>query len=291
MTQRYPFAALLLLLLLGALAWPTLAQAPQPLIVGGQEAAPGTWPWQVALVDPNAGSALDGQFCGGSLIHPEWVLSAAHCFFDDAGNPISPNGVAVVAGRHRLSGSEGQQVGVAQIIVHPNYVTTQEEDIALIRLSAPLTTNSQVATILRLPDSQSNLADPGVQAVVTGWGLTSDRGMGSDPLLQVTVPIVSNTTCQVAYDDMALTITNTMLCAGADGRDSCQGDSGGPLVVPDGRGGHFLAGVVSFGHSDGCAAPGRYGVYARITAFNAWIDSNLPTATLTPALYLPLLQQ
>ena len=93
-----------------------LAQT-DPRIVGGQEATPGEWPWQVALVQ-SGGDTYLGQFCGGSLIAADWVLTAAHCVDNDA-----PGDIDVVAGIHDLTAPETgfRRVGLDEIIVHPGW--------------------------------------------------------------------------------------------------------------------------------------------------------------------------
>ena len=259
-----------------------------PDIMGGEVAAPGAWPWQVVLIDPSAGSDLDGFFCGGSLISAEWVVTAAHCVYDDNNHLVAPSTVQVVAGRRQLSANEGQRFNVSQIIPHPNYAVTGEEDIALLHLSSPAVLNSTVATIPLATTGDSALYAPGISSIVTGWGQISETGPISDILRQVAVPLVSNQTCQAAYNDDNTTIADSMICAGADGKDSCYGDSGGPLVVQNAaKNGYLLVGIVSFGHSAGCGAPGKYGVYARVPYLASWVTTNTgvtppPAKTSTP---------
>ena len=250
----------------------------QAQIVGGGNAAVGELPWQV-IVYPGP------YLCGGALIDASWVLTAAHCLVDENGSPMSPETVQVTAGEYRLGSNDNteQARGVAQVYVHPNYnANTSDNDIGLLQLNAPVTLGSSVGAIARVESpANDSLAAPGVEAMVSGWGATSEGGAVADILQKVRVPIVSNTTCNSAYGN---TITDNMMCAGlaAGGKDSCQGDSGGPLVVPDGAGWR-LAGVVSFG--TGCAQPGYYGVYTRVSRYAQWIagyvSGGAPTATPT----------
>ena len=199
---------------------------------------------------------------------------------------MQPGLVQIVAGEYNLASSDGteQERGVSEVIAHPGYdAASQDNDLALLHLSAPVTLGPSVGTIARVESpANDSLVAPGVEALVSGWGALQEKGDTSDILQKVSLPIVSNATCNVAYGG---TITDNMLCAGlaAGGKDSCQGDSGGPLVVPDGSGWR-LAGVVSFG--TGCAQPNYYGVYTRVSQYAQWIAGYLsganPTATPTP---------
>ena len=244
----------------------------EPCIVGGEEAAPGAWPWMTALVYSNESNAYWGQFCGGALIHPRWVLTAGHCAENS-----NPSDIDVVIGRHTLSSSDGERISVMEIIEHPSYNSwTLDSDLALLHLS----TASSYPTI---PVAGSVVAS-GVMATVIGWGDTIGVGQPSypDSLRQVSVPVVSNATCN-APQSYGGDVTSNMMCAGyaQGGKDSCSGDSGGPLMVPNGSG-WMQAGIVSWG--DGCAEPNKYGVYTRLANFKGWIDSHvgaLPTATPT----------
>ena len=237
-------------------------------IVGGQPATQGEWPWQV-LVQP------DGYLCGGSLISTEWVVTAAHCVFDQSDNLIPAGQITVVLGEHRLNIGDGseQQRNITQVIPHPNYRSGQgwDNDIALLRLSAPAQPNQFVQPIpLTLSPTHDTLVEAGDPSTVTGWGTTSEGGNISTTLLEVELPLVSNRTCSSAYGN----ITDNMICAGLPqgGKDACQGDSGGPLVIPNGNGGWLLAGVVSFGR--GCARPNYPGVYTRVSRYIDWINQN-----------------
>ncbi len=253
-----------------------------PLIVGGQDADPGEYPWQVRVMP-------GGSLCGGSLIDEEWVLTAAHCVPN-----LAPEDVSVILGDHLLfaGDSSEQTISVSEIHMHPDYSeATSDSDIALLKLSSPATIIADQVETISLHQATS-IAN-GEIGTVTGWGSTSEGGNVSNTLQEVNVPIVSNATCNESYGS----ITTNMICAGyaEGGKDSCQGDSGGPLMVSDGIGGLELVGVVSFG--SGCARPNFYGVYTRVSSFLSWIDSTtsgtdpnpteeptpVPSATPTPS--------
>lgn len=247
-------------------------------IVGGQPAGPGEYPWQVAIVDAATSNPLFGQFCGGSLIAPEWVLTAAHCVVDqDSGLVTEPADINVVLGINNLSdgppnGAQGQRLNVAEVIPFSGYNrVTLDNDIALLRLATPATLGATVDLIDVVGPDDGALFEPGDTAIITGWGDTSEGGSSSNALLEVSVPIISNSICNTpsSYNGE---ITENMLCAGqaAGGQDACQGDSGGPLVVSNGTGVWLQAGVVSWG--EGCARPNFYGVYTRVSQFESWIN-------------------
>lgn len=272
---------------------PVVAGAPrQGLIVGGEPAAVGELPWQVAV--------YPGPYlCGGTLISTQWVVTAAHCVVDDAGAVMAPGDIEVIAGEYNRNQSDGteQQRSVTAVYVHPDYDPSgsNDSDIALLQLESAVTLGPSVGIVpLASSPAHDALVAPGVSSLVSGWGATSEGGSSATILQKVRLPIVSNATCNTSYGG---SITANMLCAGfaSGGKDSCQGDSGGPLVVPDGSGWR-LAGVVSFGN--GCARPNYYGVYTRISSFTAWItaqtgDLPTPTPTATPAsrAYLPMVRK
>lgn len=274
---RYAFCnRILSLFLVLAACWPVMGIADDAVrweeirqrIIGGSRSQVGAWPWMAALLD-----SWGEPFCGGVLIHPKWVLTAAHCVPDYSGSSNPLGGLRVVLGRNRLSATGGEEIDANRVIPHWRYDEyTSDNDIALVRLARP---SSQTLLAVLTPEQESDLAGVGIMAQVLGWGMTgpNDWNSYSDALRQVNVPIVNNETCNAAMED----VTENMICAGFEtgGKDSCQGDSGGPLFVPDGKEGYMLAGVSSWGFD--CAAPGTYGVYTRISRYIEWIHHHGPS--------------
>ena len=216
-------------------------------IVGGTNATAGQNPFQVALLLRAEPDAVDGQFCGGTLVSATRVVTAAHC-----SDFLTAAQVAVLAGTRRLD-QGGQRVNVSRIVLHPGWNdATFDNDVAVLELATPVT---------GVPFAQLATTDGpvGGDVLVTGWGRLAEGGSSPTRLQAVTVPTVSQANCNDgnSYDGA---ITARMLCAGreAGGRDSCQGDSGGPLTRGD-----ALTGVVSWG--TGCARPNLFGVYARVS--------------------------
>ncbi|KAL6109035.1 uncharacterized protein ACO6RY_12252 [Pungitius sinensis] len=223
-------------------------------IVGGYECPRHSVPYQVSLF-------TGYNFCGGTLLSSEWVLSAAHC--------KTKSDVELRLGEHDIWEPEGteQHIMSAKFIRHPDYDSrTQDSDIMLIRLSRPATLNSYVSPAT-LP---STCASDGTLCQISGWGSLrpSDEGSRYPHKLQcLDAPLLSDDTC---FDSYPFQITENMICAGylEGGKDSCQGDSGGPMVC-DGE----LHGVVSWGH--GCAQKKKPGVYTKVCNYISWIKSTM----------------
>jgi secreted trypsin-like serine protease len=226
-------------------------KAGEPRIIGGR---PSAWPWVVALTTDGRAA---GQYCGGSLIGPDVVLSAAHCQVR--------KGEKAIVGRIDLNDvTKGKVVEISEVRNHAAYdQDSHDNDVAVLKLAEPVTV--EAIDLYKGPD----LA--GQSSLVIGWGLTQEGGQPSPKLLEVEVPMVTNDVCSAGYAPDKVGITANMLCAGlaSGGKDSCQGDSGGPLVVKGTDGKWKQAGVVSFGI--GCARPNKYGVYARVSNYAPWI--------------------
>lgn len=260
------------------------SRAPiQARIINGVEVnPPGRYPWMVGVVGvvvSTSGAESESFRCGGSLISPDVVLSAAHCWFSTGtiSNVRGFDFVRVKIGAHDIDAAP-LDVTVAEIIGNQNYVgATFENDVALLRLS----TRVDPATYrpVRLEWDPAAYVE-GTPAIVMGWGTTA-QGSLANTLRQAEVPLVGAAACVApgSYPgppESSLTVTDVMLCAGfpEGGTDACQGDSGGPLIVAAGGGRESQVGVVSWG--EGCAQPGKYGVYANVRALRGFVIRHVP---------------
>merc|ERR1712110_317391 len=180
-------------------------------IVGGQKTKEHEYPWQVGLVTRTGRT----PFCGGTLISPNHVLTAAHCTRSD------PSSMTVLVGEYNIGDEEYTRVDIAEVLDHPNYNSdTLDNDYAILRLANPVSFTNEVSPACLPADVSATYA--GVLATVTGWGTLSSGGSQPTVLQEVDVTVTTNTECNNAYGS----ITANMVCAADSGKDSCQGDSG-----------------------------------------------------------------
>jgi secreted trypsin-like serine protease len=252
------------------------AAAPSSAVVGGNDASPGEYP---AVAEITFGPFL----CTGTLITPSWVLTAGHCSNITAGTVASPASWPPPLISVRVGGvtqSDGERLGVSRVVMHPDYLLTSGYDISLLQLSS----NSTMAPTQVAGAGERSIWTAGTMETIVGWGVTSEGGSQPDRLQEAQVPITTDSYCAGAYSDFD---PRTMVCAGfpQGGVDTCQGDSGGPMFGRSGAGALRVVGTTSFG--EGCARPGKPGVYGRVAddTLRPWIEANaaggVSTATST----------
>ncbi|GAA1724002.1 S1 family peptidase [Streptomyces yatensis] len=252
--------------LAAALAMVLTAPAPATadrVVIGGHPARTVEAPWTVALASRALfGDKRSGQFCGGAVVGPTTVITAAHCLSRGVLGMDwrQVKDLRVIIGRNDLRKSDGVEYPTARVWVNPAYEgDNRAGDIAVLTLGVAV----PAAYTIPMAGSGDQAYRPGEKAAVYGWGDTEGDGSYASALRTASVQVLADTVCERAYPGNAEGDYDprSMVCAGLPngGRDACQGDSGGPLVAR-GR----LVGLVSWG--SGCAVAGRPGVYTRISA-------------------------
>jgi len=235
----------------------------QNRIVGGTISSSDDWPWMLGLVE----NKNSGPLCGAALIHPKWIVTAAHCMESDDGNVLPADHYHVVSGIFDFYNKDyySHMHSIKRVISHPDYDSYNiDNDIALLEL------HFEINDIRPLDIYTGNISN--LTGTVLGWGDTTGNHDYSDQLREVVLPVVSFQTCK---DSTTYLVTENMFCAGypEGGKDACWGDSGGPFVIYDDH--HWqLAGIVSWGEE--CAIPDYYGFFTRVPNYQIFISTYVP---------------
>jgi trypsin len=257
------------LALAGTCAALALTASPSMAIVGGTNAAPNEFPSVSEVV------IAKGFLCTGTLIAPDTVLTAGHCSSITGGAGVAspaaypPQLIEVFIGSNKPG--QGEKVPVSRVIAHPNYLLSDGYDISILKLSRA----STKAPTPVAGASETSLWAPATLETIAGFGTTEEGGDTPDTLQKAQVPITTDAYCADAYDSFE---AGTQICAGypEGGVDTCQGDSGGPMFGRTAAGALRVVGATSYG--EGCARPGKPGVYARVgdATLREWIRQQAP---------------
>ncbi len=240
-------------------------EKPRLRIVGGTTTSIRDYPWQVII---SAGDFI----CGGSIIADKWVVTAAHCLFDEDNNRIPDENIAFLAGANRPFREDpgGVRYDISYTVVHEDYQPDNfGNDLALLRTSEVIEHEfARPINLITEEEVDQGLTDPGARAIITGWGLTNvDPLRFPDALQKLDLPIVTDQLARVVWGPLP---ENVLMAGYIDGGgDACSGDSGGPLIVQSGNE-YKLAGIISWG-SSGC---NTIGGYVRISEFLDWLRKN-----------------
>lgn len=248
-------------------SWPFYTGIDKPTlrIVGGTSVSIRDYPWQVFI---SAGDYL----CGGTIIADKWVITAAHCLFDEDNKRISDKDINFLAGTSRpfLEDPGGVQYDISYSVIHEDYNPSDfGNDLALLRTEEVIEHEfAHPINLIIEEEVEQGISDPGAEAIITGWGLTSvDPLRFPDNLQKLELPIVTDALAQAVWGPLP---ENVLMAGLIDGSgDACSGDSGGPLIVKSGNE-YKLAGIISWG-SSGCNSIGGY---VRLSEFLDWLMKN-----------------
>uniref|UniRef100_A0A4W4HMJ6 trypsin n=1 Tax=Electrophorus electricus TaxID=8005 RepID=A0A4W4HMJ6_ELEEL len=252
-------------------------------IVGGVKSTIESQPWVASIFK---GEAFQ---CGGTLITPCWVLTAAHCFPEGAKTSI--HRFSVHLGKNAINETnlrKEQMFKVAKLVIHEDYTgNNYNNDIALLQIvdnSGQCAHRTHSVRTVCLPPPQQMLPS-GSFCDIAGYGREKNSVYFSRFLKEAQVKLISQKVCQ-HNDYYGAEVTNNMFCAASPiwTEDACQGDSGGPLVC-EMNGRMFLFGVISWGH--GCATEFNPGVYTKVTNYNQWIAQHTGLPSFTKGIMYP----
>ncbi|XP_064480505.1 plasma kallikrein-like isoform X2 [Ornithodoros turicata] len=247
-----------------------------PRIIGGTDALPHEFPWQVSLTVRLL--SVDFHNCGASVVNENWIITAAHCC-----DSLLASAYVALFGKQNLRHLEEAQEEryFDKVVMHEKYVVIDngaaaEYDYCLVRLSEPVNFTDYIGPVC-LPEPEEDYTN--VTCTATGWGLTENGGTTADILQKVDLPILTNDECALAFAEHQLNITDDMICAGykEGGKGTCNGDSGGPIVCEREDGSWVQVGIASWvgGRTDQCALPNEPSVFARVNYVLDWIHSTI----------------
>jgi hypothetical protein len=279
-----------------------------PYSTGGKPVLARAAPWQAQIYYPNNNSAFTEKLrlgmplwqlqhkCGGTLIAPDWVLTAAHCIDDE----MVKQGYRVRLGAEDISKGDGETFMIDRIVRHSRYANKGHPRPPLPPVPPPNMYANDIALIHIVKDARTQpLADPtrirpiplypkpvagGTEITATGWGKTEDVALNKNSavLMKVDLRVMDTTTCQKRPNYGAERISDKVICAANPKQKTCKGDSGGPVILTNNA--PYLVGIISWG-KDNCSGDGEPAVFTRVQSYLGWIEQAMkldPTRGLLP---------
>ncbi|CAG5122397.1 unnamed protein product [Candidula unifasciata] len=243
-----------------------------PFIIGGQRSRRGQWPWQASLQIVT--STTPWHRCGGVLVHPKWILTAAHCMEGPFYGEIS--NWRVVLADYNLETVSGSEIyrDIVRVISHPGYVRTSNfpNDVALLELDSAVDMTAGDVQTACMPESDFPLV-PGMKCWISGWGETRGTGGNEHIMNEVTVDVLPHDQCKSMWGKVNIDVLESQVCLGHGQTGACYGDSGGPLMC-ESEGRFYVAGVMSW-LINNCSANNFPNVFTRLPNYTEWLYKEL----------------
>jgi len=239
-------------------------------IIGGKDAIPYSWPWQIHLRKGRT------PWCGASLITNQWLITAGHCATSSA---TSYKALLSVFNKHKNDEPGELLLDISEVHQHPKYDSRKlVNDIAVMKLKNPVNFTDHISPICLPAVQGEDLPAAGTNIFITGWGNTKAPSSNDSPTLkQEFVPLMSTEKCKAVNPSNPKFDETSHFCVGYEngGKGACHGDSGGPAMIQREDGSWKQIGVTSFAQNGICASKSGTG-YTKLSSFIDFIKQYVP---------------